>query len=120
MIFCRAVSYSSQCNSEGEAMDISSESTEENAEPSYRNIIFEASASIGEPDAVYGAGVSTELKSRIHTYEQENQWGKALRKFGVLFNILHIKVVQKSRRFDIQISYYYNFNGYYRVFYRLK
>ena len=61
-------------------MEISSESTNDSSETNYQNILFEAYASIGEPDAVYGCGVSTELKARIHTYEQEKQWGKALSK----------------------------------------
>ena len=65
-------------------MEISSESTEESSETNYQNILFEAYASIGEPDAVYGCGVSTELKARIHTYEQEKHWGKALSKFGYM------------------------------------
>ncbi len=63
-------------------MEISSESTEEGSETNYQNILFEAYASIGEPDAVYSSGVSTELKARIHTYEQEKHWGKALSKFS--------------------------------------
>ncbi|CAB3982970.1 serine- kinase ATM [Paramuricea clavata] len=65
------------------AMEISSESTEESSESNYQNILFEAYASIGEPDAVYGCGVSTELKARIHTYEQEKHWGKALRAYDL-------------------------------------
>ena len=63
-------------------MEINSESTEGSSETNYQNILFEAYASIGEPDAVYGCGVSTELKARIHTYEQEKHWGKALSKFS--------------------------------------
>ena len=61
-------------------VEISSESTDDNQETNYQSILFEAYASIGEPDAVYGSGsgLSTDLKARIHTYEQEKSWGKAL------------------------------------------
>ena len=66
-------------------MEINSESTEDSSEPNYQNILFEAYASIGEPDEVYCSGVSNDLKTRIHTYEQEKHWGKALSKFNDYF-----------------------------------
>ena len=90
-IFCRATSSSSSKHSldtRDGTVEISSESTEEDSELNYQHILFEAYISIGEPDAVYGSGVSTDLKSRIHTYEQEKHRGKALSKFDKLVSLL--------------------------------
>ena len=63
-------------------MEINTESTDEGQDTNYQTILFEAYASIGEPDAVYGAGsgLSTDFNTRIHTYEEEKCWGKALRR----------------------------------------
>lgn len=66
----------------GIPMEINTESTDEGQDTNYQTILFEAYASIGEPDAVYGAGsgLSTDFNTRIHTYEEEKCWGKALRR----------------------------------------
>ncbi|XP_006815117.1 serine-protein kinase ATM-like [Saccoglossus kowalevskii] len=45
-----------------------------------QSLLLEAYSSIGEPDGVYGygAGRLTDTTARIHTYEHEHAWGKAL------------------------------------------
>ena len=88
LFYCRAKSSNSvgsSLDSQGISVEIDSESTEDSSEINYQNILFEAYASIGEPDEVYCSGVSNDLKTRIHTYEQEKYWGKALSKFNDYF-----------------------------------
>lgn len=82
-ISCRSTSsrsVESSLDSQDVAMEICSESTEGNYDTDYQRILFEAYSSVGEPDAFYGSGVSTDLKARIYSYEQEKHWGKALSK----------------------------------------
>ncbi|XP_028397502.1 serine-protein kinase ATM-like [Dendronephthya gigantea] len=76
-------SLESSLDSQDVAMEICSESTEGGSEADYQRILFEAYSSIGEPDAFYGSGVSTDLKARIYSYEQEKHWGKALRTYDL-------------------------------------
>lgn len=71
-------SFSLTSTSYEEMMEIDSDLSEDSSEINYQRVLFEAYVSIGEPDAIYGSGVSTDLKTRIQTYEQEKYWGKAL------------------------------------------
>ncbi|XP_038077010.1 serine-protein kinase ATM-like [Patiria miniata] len=45
-----------------------------------QSLLLEAYSSIGEPDGVYGCGAGrlTDTYARIHTYEHEGDWSKAL------------------------------------------
>nr|NP_001107666.1 ataxia telangiectasia mutated [Strongylocentrotus purpuratus]ABY60856.1 ataxia telangiectasia mutated [Strongylocentrotus purpuratus] len=45
-----------------------------------QTLLMEAFGSIGEPDSVYGCGAGrlVDTNARIHTYEHEGEWGKAL------------------------------------------
>ncbi|XP_063954158.1 serine-protein kinase ATM-like isoform X2 [Lytechinus pictus] len=45
-----------------------------------QSLLMDAFGSIGEPDSVYGCGAGrlVDTSARIHTYEHEGEWGKAL------------------------------------------
>ncbi|XP_072019634.1 serine-protein kinase ATM-like [Amphiura filiformis] len=50
-----------------------------------QSLLLEAYSSIGEPDGLYGcgAGKMTDTMARIHTYEHERSWGKALGAYDI-------------------------------------
>ena len=62
---------------------LSNQSTDSQSRGYCQTILLEAYREIGEPDGVYGVGVgySSDVTTRIQTYEHEREFGKALCKF---------------------------------------
>ncbi|XP_022082003.1 serine-protein kinase ATM-like isoform X2 [Acanthaster planci] len=62
-----------------------------------QSLLLEAYSSIGEPDGVYGCGAGrlTDTYARIHTYEHEGNWSKALSAYDLK---LHSKSFQTGKQ----------------------
>uniref|UniRef100_A0A8C5LAH7 Serine-protein kinase ATM n=1 Tax=Jaculus jaculus TaxID=51337 RepID=A0A8C5LAH7_JACJA len=66
--------------SQGTTISSLSEKSKEETGISLQDLLLEIYRSIGEPDSLYGCGGGKMLQplTRIHTYEHEAMWGKAL------------------------------------------
>ncbi|XP_060585424.1 serine-protein kinase ATM-like [Ruditapes philippinarum] len=71
---------SSQGSSQDTRIDTLSEASSSRSGVSVQDLLLEAYSWIGDPDGVYGcgAGRKADSSSRICTYQQENQWDKAV------------------------------------------
>ncbi|XP_053392108.1 serine-protein kinase ATM-like, partial [Mercenaria mercenaria] len=71
---------SSQGSSQDTRIDTLSETSSSQSGVSVQDLLLEAYSWIGDPDGVYGcgAGRKADTSSRICTYQQENQWDKAV------------------------------------------